>query len=81
MIDELSLGLAPNIVDTLLERLATIAAAGTAVLVVEQDIDAALDLAARGYVLENGRMVLEGPSATLRSDPRVRHAYLGTTES
>jgi branched-chain amino acid transport system ATP-binding protein len=80
MIDELSLGLAPNIVDTLLERLATIAAAGTAVLVVEQDIDAALDLAARGYVLENGRMVLEGPAPALRADPRVRHAYLGTTE-
>jgi branched-chain amino acid transport system ATP-binding protein len=78
MIDELSLGLAPNVVDTLLERLATIAAAGTAVLVVEQDIDAALDLAARGYVLENGRIVLEGPSPALRTDPRVRNAYLGT---
>jgi branched-chain amino acid transport system ATP-binding protein len=77
MIDELSLGLAPNLVDQLLQRLSAVAARGTAVLVVEQDIDAALEIAARGYVLENGRVVLEGASAVLRADPRVRRAYLG----
>ena len=50
---------------------------GTSVLLVEQDVDAALEAAARGYVLENGRIVASGDSAKLLDDPRIREAYLG----
>jgi len=77
MIDELSLGLAPKLVDQLLERLEEIRSAGMSVLLVEQDVDAALRLAERAYVLENGRIVLDGPGEELLSDARVREAYLG----
>lgn len=77
MIDELSLGLAPKLVDEMLERLAEVAAQGTALLIVEQDVDAALRIAGRGYVLETGRIVSSGESAALLDDPRVREAYLG----
>ena len=77
MIDELSLGLAPNLVETILDRLAEIRNDGTALLLVEQDVDAALRVADRGYVLENGRIVASGPSEELLSDERVREAYLG----
>ena len=76
MIDELSLGLAPKLVDEIVERLRTVAEDGTAVLLVDQDVDAALRLAARGYVLETGRIVVSGPSAELLEDERVREAYL-----
>jgi branched-chain amino acid transport system ATP-binding protein len=77
MIDELSLGLAPNLVETILDRLAEIRDDGTALLLVEQDVDAALRVADRGYVLENGRIVAAGASDELLSDERVREAYLG----
>jgi branched-chain amino acid transport system ATP-binding protein len=77
MIDELSLGLAPKLVEQILERLTGVTEAGTAVLLVEQDVDAALEAAARGYVLENGRIVAAGESASLLDDPRIREAYLG----
>jgi branched-chain amino acid transport system ATP-binding protein len=77
MIDELSLGLAPVVVDEILARLPSIAAAGTAVLLVEQDVDIALSVSSRGYVLQTGTMVLSGPSPQLRADPRVQQAYLG----
>jgi branched-chain amino acid transport system ATP-binding protein len=77
MIDELSLGLAPNLVDDLLDRLDEIKDSGTSVLLVEQDVDAALRTAAHGYVLETGRIVAEGESAELLSDARVKEAYLG----
>ena len=77
MIDELSLGLAPNLVETILDRLAEIRNDGTALLLVEQDVDAALHVADRGYVLENGRIVASGASDELLSDERVREAYLG----
>jgi branched-chain amino acid transport system ATP-binding protein len=77
MIDELSLGLAPNLVEQMLERLTSVTEAGTAVLLVEQDVDAALEAAARGYVLENGRIVASGESSALLEDPRIREAYLG----
>ena len=76
MIDELSLGLAPKLVDEIVERLHTVADDGTAVLLVDQDVDAALRLAARGYVLETGRIVVNGPSAELLNDERVQEAYL-----
>ena len=77
MIDELSLGLAPKLVEQILERLAGVTELGTAVLLVEQDVDAALETASRGYVLENGRITASGESASLLADPRVRQAYLG----
>jgi branched-chain amino acid transport system ATP-binding protein len=79
MIDELSLGLAPKLVDEILERLGQVRDRGTALLVVEQDVDAALRIAGRGYVLETGRVVTTGESAELLEDPRVREAYLGVT--
>jgi branched-chain amino acid transport system ATP-binding protein len=77
MIDELSLGLAPNLVEHILERLTAVTDDGTAVLLVEQDVDAALRVASRGYVLENGRIVATGESEELLADERVREAYLG----
>jgi branched-chain amino acid transport system ATP-binding protein len=77
MIDELSLGLAPVVVDDILARLPEIAAAGTAVLLVEQDVDTALSVSARAYVLETGTITLSGPSPQLRSNPQVQQAYLG----
>jgi len=77
MLDELSLGLAPKLVDEIIERLGIVAEQGTALLVVEQDVDAALRIASRGYVLETGRIAASGPSEELAEDPRVREAYLG----
>ncbi|HXT44163.1 MAG TPA: ABC transporter ATP-binding protein [Pseudonocardiaceae bacterium] len=76
MIDELSLGLAPLVVDEILARLPDIAAAGTAILLVEQDVDTALSVSARGYVLETGTIALSGPSPQLRADPRIQRVYL-----
>lgn len=80
MIDELSLGLAPKVVDEIVARLPDIAAAGTAVLLVEQDIDTALTVSERAYVLELGRISLSGASATVLADPGVQAAYLGIAE-
>ncbi len=77
MIDELSLGLAPNVVDEILVRLPAIASSGTSILLVEQDVDAALTLAERAYVLETGHVVLCGDAAELLADPRVQESYLG----
>jgi branched-chain amino acid transport system ATP-binding protein len=77
LIDELSLGLAPVLVDEILARLRDIVASGTGVLLVEQDAGAALELAERAYVLENGRISLSGSAAELTDDPRIREAYLG----
>jgi len=77
MIDEPSLGLAPNIVDRVMEIVKAINQDGTAVLLVEQDVVLALEIADRGYVLENGRIVMSGPASELRRDPAIRKAYLG----
>ena len=77
MIDELSLGLAPKVVERLIEVAREINRAGTALLLVEQDVLVALEAADRGYVLENGRVVLSGTAERLRDDPGVRKAYLG----
>jgi len=77
LIDELSLGLAPLVVDEILARLSDIVAAGTGVLLVEQDAGAALEVAERAYVLENGRITLSGTARELAGDERVRAAYLG----
>ena len=77
MIDEPSLGLAPKVVDRVMEVVKAINQDTTAVLLVEQDVVLALEIADRGYVLENGRIVMSGPAAELRRDPAVRKAYLG----
>jgi branched-chain amino acid transport system ATP-binding protein len=77
LIDEMSLGLAPVLVDQLLEILTSIHASGVAILMVEQDVQTALEFAQRAYVLEAGRMTLSGPSSALLEDPAVRKAYLG----
>lgn len=77
LIDELSLGLAPKIVDELVATLRRINADGTSMLIVEQDIGTALDLADVGYVLDQGRTTLSGRSDVLRDNPAIRSAYLG----
>jgi len=77
LIDELSLGLAPRLVDELAATLAGVPATGTSLLVVEQDVATALDLAREGFVLDRGRIVLSGSSAALAGDDRVKEAYLG----
>ena len=77
LIDELSLGLAPLVVDHLLDLISRINEKGTTVLLVEQDVQVALEHAHRGYVLETGRIVQEGPAEELLDDPRIRQAYLG----
>lgn len=77
LIDELSLGLAPAVVDALWPALHLVNRDGTSLLVVEQDVELALENAGRGYVLETGRVALSGPAAELRADPRIVQAYLG----
>jgi branched-chain amino acid transport system ATP-binding protein len=78
MLDEPSMGLAPAIADFIFERLIEIRRdSRLTVLLVEQRVAEALEYADRGYVLETGRVVLEGTNATLRADDRVRQAYLG----
>jgi len=77
MVDELSLGLAPKVVDHLIEVVQEINREGTALILVEQDVLIALDAASRAYVLENGRVVLSGAAAEVKEDPGVRKAYLG----
>ena len=77
MIDEPSLGLAPKVVERVMEVVKAINQDGTAVLLVEQDVVLALEIADRGYVLENGHMVMTGPAAELLHDPAIRKAYLG----
>jgi branched-chain amino acid transport system ATP-binding protein len=77
LLDEPSHGLAPKIVDELHETLQKINATGTAILLVEQNTVLALSVATRGYVLESGEIVLAASSADLKSNDRVRTAYLG----
>jgi len=77
MLDEPSVGLAPRMVATVFELVARIRATGVGVLLVEQNVRQALALADRGYVLENGRIVLQGSGGELIEHPRVKRAYLG----
>lgn len=78
MLDEPSMGLAPTVADEIFERIVEIhTGAGLTVLLVEQRVAEALHYASRGYVLEAGRVVLEGDHDTLASNDRVRQAYLG----
>jgi branched-chain amino acid transport system ATP-binding protein len=77
MIDELSLGLAPVLTEHLMDTIGQLNADGMTILIVEQDVQAALERASRGYVLETGHVVLSGAAASLLRDERVRQAYLG----
>jgi len=78
MLDEPSLGIMPRLVDSILEALAQLhRAEGLAMFLVEQNVPAALELATRGYVLQTGRVVLEGSSRDLLDSELVRQAYLG----
>jgi branched-chain amino acid transport system ATP-binding protein len=77
LIDEMSLGLAPVMVDQLLEIIKTINAGGVSILMVEQDVETALEISSRAYVLEAGHVILAGPSTELLDDPQVKKAYLG----
>jgi branched-chain amino acid transport system ATP-binding protein len=77
LLDEPSHGLAPKVVEEMHDAFVKIHRRGTSILLVEQNVSLALDVATRGYVLESGRITLEGPSAELNRDPAVRTAYLG----
>ena len=77
LLDEPSMGLAPNLVQRIYETIAEINRGGMTILLVEQNANYALDVSRRGYVLETGRVVLEGESDKLRTDPDVQRAYLG----
>jgi branched-chain amino acid transport system ATP-binding protein len=76
-LDEPSLGLAPMVVQDIFRTITAINAAGTSVLLVEQNARYALATASRGYVLQTGSIIASGSCATLRNDDRVRQAYLG----
>jgi branched-chain amino acid transport system ATP-binding protein len=77
LLDEPSLGLAPIVCHTIFNTIDEIKAAGTTVLLVEQNASAALKHSDRGYVLETGEVILEGSAGSIANDPRVREAYLG----
>lgn len=77
MLDEPSLGLAPLVIKNIFEIVRKIADQGTTVLLVEQDVKHSLSLSDRGYVLEHGRTVMEGPAKELLNDPHIKTAYLG----
>ena len=77
MLDEPSLGLAPSLVTDIFSSIQHINASGTTVLMVEQNTQEAFRIAQRGYVLENGRVVLEDTTSRLLANPEVQRAYLG----
>ncbi len=77
LLDEPSMGLAPILVAQIFEIIQNINAQGTTILLVEQNAKVALSIANRGYVMETGKIVLEGPANTLLASPQVREAYLG----
>lgn len=77
MLDEPSIGLAPVLIQSIFETIRKIADQGTTVLLVEQDVKHSLSLSDRGYVLEHGRIAMEGPAKELLIDPHIKQAYLG----
>ncbi|MBV6271766.1 ABC transporter ATP-binding protein [Alcaligenaceae bacterium CGII-47] len=81
LLDEPSMGLAPLMIEKVFEVVRTVAAEGVTILLIEQNARLALELSQRGYVMESGQITLEGPSAQLLNDPKVRAAYLGEEEA
>jgi branched-chain amino acid transport system ATP-binding protein len=77
LLDEPSMGLAPVIVDVVVEAIGTIAARGLSILMVEQNASAAFTVASRAYVLDQGQVVRQGPTETIANDPVVLRAFLG----
>ena len=77
LMDEPSMGLSPIFVQTVFDIIQTINDQGTTIFMVEQNANMALSIADRGYVLQTGRLVLEGSAESLRNDPQMRKAYLG----
>jgi branched-chain amino acid transport system ATP-binding protein len=77
LLDEPSLGLAPLMVERIFATIAELKRQGRTILLVEQNVHQALDVADRAYVLETGRMTLDGPAEVLRQDPKVEQSYLG----
>lgn len=77
LLDEPSLGLAPLLIDQILKTVVTLKSEGITVLLVEQNASAALAISDRGYVLETGRIVIEGAGRALLDDPKMKEAYLG----
>ena len=78
LLDEPSLGLAPILVGLIFETIQQLKREGTTILLVEQNARLALDIADRAYVMETGRVTLEGTATGLKRDPQVEHTYLGT---
>jgi branched-chain amino acid transport system ATP-binding protein len=78
LLDEPSMGIAPILVERIYERIAEINQQGTTILLVEQNANFALDVSKRGYVLETGQVALSDQSSSLRENPEVQKAYLGT---
>ncbi len=78
LLDEPSMGIAPILVERIYETIAQINQQGTTILLVEQNANFALEVSKRGYVLETGKVVMTDVSSTLRTDPEVQKAYLGT---
>jgi branched-chain amino acid transport system ATP-binding protein len=78
LLDEPSMGIAPILVERIYERIAEINQQGTTILLVEQNANFALDVSKRGYVLETGKVALSDQSSSLRENPEVQKAYLGT---
>jgi branched-chain amino acid transport system ATP-binding protein len=78
MLDEPSLGIAPLLVKAIFEKIVEInRTQGLTILLVEQNANLALEVSSYGYVLETGKVILEGPSAELKANPQVQAAYLG----
>jgi branched-chain amino acid transport system ATP-binding protein len=77
LLDEPSMGLSPMLVEQVFETVRTINAQGVTILLVEQNALLALGIADRGYVMESGKIILNGSGAELLADERVQHAYLG----
>jgi branched-chain amino acid transport system ATP-binding protein len=77
MVDEPFLGLAPQVVEQMKSAFEVLKAQGMAILFIEQNVRLALSIASRGYILESGRLAIEGPAATLLGSPEVRRIFLG----
>ncbi len=80
LLDEPSMGLAPNLVDLIFELIVRINKAGTTILLIEQNANMALQIADRGYVLETGKVTLSDDAKVLQANDDVRKAYLGSAE-